>query len=194
MGTDVEDDTYVIGEDFPRIAEIRLTSPDHGDSILATVANGDGGELSFFLMRQDGSWIKLAGFEEEIKRVNFPSDGKTLFLLSTSDTPSGTIFKMPVDSTDIRNATELARAREGSVEDIVISGSRLFVSEVAGGPSRFSVYEQNCPFMGEIPPPTNEVYSINEMVSAGNGFLIVLSESFLSPPSSYIVDPSLSVI
>ena len=37
-------DQYVLGQDFPRIAETELHSSDDGQYLLANVANGDGGE------------------------------------------------------------------------------------------------------------------------------------------------------
>src|SRR5256885_5816622 len=44
LGTPDTEDTYSIGRDFPRIAEIILESSRDGRYILASVANGDGGE------------------------------------------------------------------------------------------------------------------------------------------------------
>src|SRR6266496_5696525 len=42
IGTPDSEDTYSIGKDFPRIAEIVLQASRDGKFILATVANGDG--------------------------------------------------------------------------------------------------------------------------------------------------------
>jgi hypothetical protein len=42
LGTDPKQDAYVIGKDFPRIAEIQLTTSDDGRWLLASVANGGG--------------------------------------------------------------------------------------------------------------------------------------------------------
>lgn len=44
-------DQYVIGEDFPRIAEIELETSDDGRWLLVRVANGDGGEFAFHLAK-----------------------------------------------------------------------------------------------------------------------------------------------
>ena len=44
LGTNDSEDTYSIGKDFPRIAEINLQASHDGKYILATVANGDGGD------------------------------------------------------------------------------------------------------------------------------------------------------
>ncbi|PYL24757.1 MAG: S9 family peptidase, partial [Verrucomicrobia bacterium] len=45
LGTADTNDTYSIGKDFPRIAEIVLQTSRDGRYILATVANGDGGDF-----------------------------------------------------------------------------------------------------------------------------------------------------
>jgi prolyl oligopeptidase len=49
LGTRPEQDTYSLGKDFPRIAEIALQSSEDGKYILARMANGDGGEYAHYL-------------------------------------------------------------------------------------------------------------------------------------------------
>ncbi len=44
LGTATEQDTYELGKEFPRIAEIDLRASQDGRHLLATVANGDGGQ------------------------------------------------------------------------------------------------------------------------------------------------------
>ncbi len=46
LGTPVSADTYELGRDFPRIAEIELNASEDGKWLLATVANGDGGDFA----------------------------------------------------------------------------------------------------------------------------------------------------
>src|SRR5436190_4994684 len=53
LGTADTEDTYSIGKDFPRIAEIALESSRDGRYILATVANGDGGDFAHYLLGSD---------------------------------------------------------------------------------------------------------------------------------------------
>src|SRR6266850_2513030 len=45
LGTPASADTYVIGKEFPRIAETQLSTTRDGRFLLAAVANGDGGRL-----------------------------------------------------------------------------------------------------------------------------------------------------
>src|SRR5882724_3929481 len=53
LGTPDTKDTYSIGKDFPRIAEITLAASRDGKYILATVANGDGGDFAHYLLGPD---------------------------------------------------------------------------------------------------------------------------------------------
>src|SRR5439155_794627 len=65
LGTPEEKDPYVIGKEFPRIAEIKLASSDDGRHVLATVANGDGGEFAHYLRDPNGAWTQVTRFEYE---------------------------------------------------------------------------------------------------------------------------------
>src|SRR5205823_3520755 len=50
LGTPDIEGKYSIGKDFPRIAEITLAASRDGKYILATVANGDGGDFAHYLL------------------------------------------------------------------------------------------------------------------------------------------------
>src|SRR5216117_4068374 len=88
LGTPDTGDTYSIGKDFPRIAEINLESSLDGKYILATVANGDGGDFAHYLLGPDGTWKQLTQFSDQIKAARIGRDG-ALYLLSRADAPRG---------------------------------------------------------------------------------------------------------
>src|SRR5262249_10322900 len=50
LGTDAKQDVYVIGKEFPRIAEIQLHMSDDGKWLVASVADGDGGQFAHYVM------------------------------------------------------------------------------------------------------------------------------------------------
>ena len=54
LGTSASADAYVIGREFPRIAETALSSTRDGRYLLASVANGDGGEFAHYLRSPKG--------------------------------------------------------------------------------------------------------------------------------------------
>src|SRR5512132_520985 len=56
LDTPDAEDTYTIGKDFPRIAEIILDGSHDGRYILASAANGDGGDCAHYLFGPDGTW------------------------------------------------------------------------------------------------------------------------------------------
>ena len=67
LGTPDTEDSYSLGKEFPRIAEITLEGSRDGKYILATVANGDGGEFAHYLLGPNGSWKQITQFSDEIK-------------------------------------------------------------------------------------------------------------------------------
>ena len=55
LGTPESKDVYVIGKDFPRIAETELERSDDGKYVLVHVANGDGGEFAHHVVKANGA-------------------------------------------------------------------------------------------------------------------------------------------
>jgi prolyl oligopeptidase len=86
LGTPDSEDTYSIGKDFPRIAEIVLEASRDGKYILATVANGDGGDFAHYLLGPDGNWKQITQFSDQIKTARLGRDD-ALYLLSRADAP-----------------------------------------------------------------------------------------------------------
>src|SRR5438067_1712491 len=84
LGTPDTDDTYSIGKDFPRIAEITLQSSRDGKYILATVANGDGGDFEHFLLGSEGIWKQITQFSDQIKLARLGRDD-AIYLLSRAE-------------------------------------------------------------------------------------------------------------
>src|ERR1700719_843093 len=74
LGTADTEDTYSLGKDFPRIAEIKLEASRDGKFILATVANGDGGDFAHYLLGPDGTWKQLTQFSDQIKQARIGRD------------------------------------------------------------------------------------------------------------------------
>ncbi len=93
IGTPDTADTYSIGKDFPRIAEVALEASSDGKYILATVANGDGGDFSHYLLGPDGNWKQITQFSDQIKTARLGRDN-ALYLLSRADAPRGKILRL----------------------------------------------------------------------------------------------------
>jgi prolyl oligopeptidase len=202
LGTDPKQDAYVIGKDFPRIAEIKLHTSDDGNWLLASVANGDGGQFAHYLMDADGKWTQITRFEDGIVSVKFGVD-PALYLLSRKGAPRGQIFRhtlghltqetLVVPQTP-GGATESDRA---SIEDFVPALDRLYVIDIVGGPSRVRVFgrktSEHSRFappafepMGEIPLPP--ISSVGQMIPSGGGDVLFLTSTYLQPPAWYRFD------
>src|SRR6185503_8996215 len=93
IGSPESADTYEIGRDFPRIAEIDLETSDDGKWVFASVANGDGGDYAHYVRDTSGQWHQITRFEDGIKAVKFGKDA-VLYLLSRKNAPHGKILQM----------------------------------------------------------------------------------------------------
>src|SRR5438034_6655991 len=107
LGTPDTEDTYSIGKEFPRIAEITLEASRDGRYILATVANGDGGDFAHYLLGPEGSdsggWKQITKFSDQIKAAYLGRDN-ALYLLSRNSAPRGKVLRLPLETPAIRKA------------------------------------------------------------------------------------------
>ncbi len=95
LGADTRQDQYSIGKEFPRIAEIQLRASDDGRYILASMANGDGGEFAHYLLGPSGQWHQIARLSDEISSVKFSPEGG-LYMLSHLSASKGKILKSSI--------------------------------------------------------------------------------------------------
>lgn len=156
LGTPESADLYSAGKDFPRIAEIELESSHDGQWVLASVANGDGGEYAHYLreVKDGATWRQITRFEEGIKEIVFGSDGETLFLRSVKEAPRGKVLRMPLDrTTPLADATVIVPEGDAVIEGIMPTSKFLFVSELAGGPSRLRQFDLTGINEQELPLP-----------------------------------------
>ena len=116
LGTDPRQDTYVIGKDFPRIAEIKLHASDDGQWLIAAVANGDGGEFAHYVMDPSGHWTQVTHFADGIVSVK-PGPDAALYLLSRKDAPRGQILRLPLAHLDLADAKVIVPQSSGSAAD-----------------------------------------------------------------------------
>src|ERR1044071_5822304 len=152
LGTPPAADTYVLGKDFPRIAETTLETSDDGRWVLAAVRNGDGGEVGHWLRRPDGSWTQVTRFTDKLPPADFGGDG-ALYLLSHNGAPNGKILRLPLDDPRLGKAQTIvdttaqtplpdrlkplpqAAKKPMSVDSFVAGRNVLYVAMMAGGAS-----------------------------------------------------------
>ena len=179
------------GKDFPRIAEIDLAASKDGQWILASVANGDGGDFAFYLRNAAGHWQQLARFEDGIKQVKFGRDG-ALYLLSRQNAPRGKILRLPLATPDLAKATVAAPERRGAVQDFVPCDNGLYVADILGGPSELLYYRRGSTRAHRIPVlPVSEV---SGLASWHGDDLVFGNVSYVKPFAWYTYDPAAKAV
>jgi len=192
LGTDPKKDTYSIGKDLPRIAEIQLHASDDGHWLLAAVANGDGGQFAHYLMDAAGHWTQVTHFDDAIVSVKFGVDS-ALYLLSRKDAPRGQILRLPLAQFDLARAKVVVPQSSGSdetarasIEDFVPALNHLYVIDILGGPSRVRVFDNQGKALPA--PPLPPISSVGQVVSIGEGDVLFYTSTYLSPPAWYHFD------
>ncbi len=187
LGMPVSADTYELGRDFPRIAEIELAASEDGRWQLATVANGDGGDYEHYLRDNSGAWHQLTRFEDGVKVVKFGKDA-ALYLLSKKNAPRGKILRLPLADLDLAKATEVVPESRGAVGEYESSANGLYVAMMEGGPSRLWFY----PNHGKsVEVPILPVSSVGGLQCWHGDELIFGNSSFLKPSGWYEWEPGM---
>src|SRR5438105_4358247 len=178
LGTPDTEDRYSIGKEFPRIAEITLEASRDGKHILATVANGDGGDFAHYLLGPDGTWKQITQFSDEIKIARLGRDN-ALYLVSRMDAPRGKILRLPLDVPELKNAAEIVADVEAVIEHIVPSNDALYVGDLLGGPSQIRRFDLNGKSETAIPIP--QISAVQEMLALEDGSLLFRDISYTEP-------------
>jgi prolyl oligopeptidase len=141
LGTPAANDSYVIGREFPRIAEVALRASEDGKHLLADVSNGDGGEHGFYLRSGAGSWRRIADYTDGLRRPVFGHDGR-LYALALKGSPRGRIVAMSLDDGggDLSSAPTVVPESEAVIEAFMPTAHRLYVEVLLGGPSELRVH------------------------------------------------------
>ncbi len=186
LGRPVADDRYAIGKDFPRIAEIDLEASDDGQWVLASVANGDGGDFAFYLRDAAGQWRQLTRFEDGVKRMTFGRDS-ALYLLSRKDAPRGKVLRLPLNSLDLAKAAVAAPEGRGVAQEFAPCDHGLYVASLRGGPSKLLYYRRGSTRPREI--PTLPVSAVSGLSSWQGDDLVFGNVSYLEPFAWFSYDP-----
>lgn len=183
IGTPVTDDRYVIGRDFPRIAEIELKASRDGKFLLAEVRNGDGGEIAFYLRDKAGQWTQVAGFADGLKQLNFGEDGR-LWGMSIKDAALGRIVSVPLALPMLARATVVVPEQNIVAEHVTPTKSRLYVQYRDGGPSVVRVFSLTGKPLGELPAEKNSDIEVGETL--GDDDVMVRITSYVTPRAQYV--------
>jgi prolyl oligopeptidase len=176
LGSKESEDVYSIGKDFPKIAEIELQSNADSDFVVATVANGDGGDFEHFVFGPDKSWKQLTRFEDKIKRGKLGS-GASFYAISLADAPRGKVVKFDLQSSgSSAEPTVVVPQGEGVVEGLAPTREHLVVHLLVGGPSALQFYGLDGGAATTVPVPP--VSSVVELATGGSGPVLVEMQSY----------------
>jgi prolyl oligopeptidase len=174
LGTSESEDTYSVGKEFPKIAEIQLESIPDSDFVVATIKNGDGGDYEHFVFGPDKTWKQLTRFEDKIKKGRLAAGG-SFYAISLAAAPRGKIVKFDLNSAVGSEPTVIVPQGEEVIEDLALTADRLLVPTLVGGPSALHVYGLN----GGEPTtaPIAPVSSVMEIATTTEGSSPVLVET-----------------
>lgn len=190
LGTSTAEDQYVIGDEFPRIAEIELQTTPDGRYLLANVKNGDGGEVAHHLMDPEGKWRQITRFEDQIQDAVLGPD-EHLYMLSRQRSPRGKILRIPLAEPSLARAQIVVPQRPGAISHFEPTKNLLYVVEMDGGPSQLTVFDHQGK---ELPPaPVEPISSIWQIVPLEGDAVLYRSGSFISPPAWFHYDPTRSL-
>lgn len=187
LGDDPSKDVYVLGKDFPKVAEIKLDNRYDPRLVIASVANGDGGEFEHYVIDAAGGARRITRFEDKVVAAAAGPDG-SLYLVSRKGAPRGKLLKLEAGVTDLSRAATIVPEGEAVMlasgefggEPVAVTQNALYLRELIGGPSRVAIYDHAGAPHGTLPLP--EVASVDEVAPLSDGSLLYSVETYLSPP------------
>ena len=187
LGTDISSDTYVLGRDFPKVAEIVLNSRQNPKYVMVEVANGDGGEFEHFVISPDGAVKQITHFADKIVGGAIGPDDR-IYLTSRENAPRGKLLTLSVTDPVLAKASVLVpegkdvirTGGEFSGQPVTVTGKAIYIRELAGGPSRLAAYTLGGKPLPDVPIPP--VSAVDEVTALPNGTLLYEVSTYLRPP------------
>ena len=198
LGTSETEDVYSTGRDFPYIALTSLKTSCDGRWLLATVANGDGGEYAHhvldLLAGGDAPWRQFARFGDGVKGADFGCDSESLYLRSVKNAPQGKILRLPLDgSMALEDASIIVAEGGGVIESFTVTASYLYVVDLIGGPSRIRRFDLTGENRCELPIGLG--CGVSQLVSLTNcdddDRILYRQSCFTKPDAWWMYDPKL---
>ena len=133
LGDKPENDTYEIGKEFPRIAEISFAASSDSWYIGVSVAFGDGGDHEYWLLAPGSPWRPLASVADEVKQIAFGYN-KDVYLLSKHGARRGKVLHMDVAET-VDQASVIVPESDAAIQSVAPTRDGPLVNAIVGGPS-----------------------------------------------------------
>src|SRR5262249_44031337 len=120
LGSPRSADTYLLGKELPKIAEIAFQSSDDGHNLCISVRNGDGGEIGWWLRGADGVLKQVAGFKDRVMAAEFGGDA--LYLLSRAKDANGEVLRVGLGQPALANAKAVVPASGTAIDGLDVAG------------------------------------------------------------------------
>ncbi len=193
LGAPADRDRYVIGRDFPRIAEIKLQVDNLSGRLLVTVQEGDSGRFAHFIVDPDGAARQVTKFGDAVVEAAWGRAGD-LYLISRRDAPRGQILRLsPADSPLEKAAVLVPEGPETVISSFgsslfAATAERLYVTYQLGGPSEVRVFSLDGRPLTK--PAAAPLSSIQQIAPLDGDSLLFLNSSYVEPQAWYRYDPA----
>ncbi len=187
LGTALKQDVYAVGKEFPRIAEVALQSSADGKYVLATVANGDGGEFFHFLLGPSGRWKQITRLSDRCSEGAFAPNGD-LYLLTKSNAPLGKILRLTGPEFQLAPAKTVVTAATASIDNFLVTDGMLYVSYMAGGPSKLRALRADGTDGKML--DIQMISSVGQLVRGAGDDLLFSSATYTQPQAYYRYQPA----
>ncbi len=191
LGQHESEDIYVIGRDFPKIAECEMDTTTDGEYLLLMVKNGDGGEVAHYLRDPHDHWTQVTRFEDEAKDARL-GDDRHLYLLSRQGAPLGKILRIPLDQPNLAAAQVPVPEGTLSIQSFLPTQNYLYIVELDGGPSRLRVVDHQGGQVANV--PVEPVSAVGYLVHLEADTVLFRESSFLSPSGWSRYSPAIGTV
>lgn len=186
LGTDPADDPLILGDRFPKIAEVRLDNGDGTAPLIVSVANGDGGDFEHFVIPDGGSPVRLTRFDDQVGAVVGTPDGGIL-VVSYKGAPHGEILFLGAGRYSLSEARTLVPAGdrvfrpqdENEARPVVVTRDRIYAQVVNGGPIDVAIFDRDGRPIGTLPGPS--IAALGPVEQLGSGRVVYGVKTFLDP-------------
>jgi prolyl oligopeptidase len=194
LGSSPDDDRFELGDEFPRIAECRLQAESSSDVVLATVQDGDSGRFEHFLRSSNGTWARIARYEDRVVQARL-GPGGSLFLISRLDAPRGKVLRLDAGRLALDEAATIVEQGPDTIvsdfwgsPSMIVTRESLYLTYQLGGPSTIRAFDHSGrPRRGpEVAPVSN----VGRIVVAEGDAILVHNQSYTRPPGWLRFDPA----
>jgi prolyl oligopeptidase len=186
LGADPKTDVPSLQKDLPRIADIRLEASDDGRFVLATVANGDGGEFDHWILspgrtpeKSLGRWRRFAALEAKIIEAHFSPDG-ALWLLSRRNAPNGALLELDPEA-ELAKAKTIVPESAAVIDQFAVTRSRIYTADLVGGPYQARIFDKKGKPISKI--ELGPLSSVWQLVALDRDDILLRTESYVEAPA-----------